>query len=373
MIVHLPTPYDHFSPRTGSAVMTVIDGLARGDQARERHRVLLARGTYSDRYTSADVLEYQPGAWVDGRRARFDAVLARSGVGRPFGDRSYQRALQAAPSEPHALLLHNAPYVGRRAPSQSMPVLYAHNEILPGPRFATARAVGGLVGVIAVSDWLADRLSSRLPRAWRHRVAVILNGVDLDAFDARPRPEEEAVKVLFLGRVIPDKGADVLLEACIRLGHPDLSVRVVGSAGFAGDAPLTAYEAQLRVLAAQSSHPVEFRPFVPRDRIPEEFAWADIVVFPARWNEPFALTLLEALASGAATIISDSGGMPQVAAGSAVLVPRGDVDALAAAIEGLARDRPERERLGRLARTRAESLDWSSRSAELHAVLAGLA
>lgn len=370
MIVHLPTPHDHFSSRTGSAVMTVIDGLARGDHDPQRHRVLVAEGTYPDRYSSAEVIEYPPGPWVDGRRAKVDALAARAGLGRPFAHSSYQRAMAVVPEDEHVLLLHNAPFTGRLAPARSTPVLYAHNEILPGPRFAAARAIGGFAGIVAVSDWLAQQLSDRLPRSIQDRISVLLNGVDVEAHSASTRPERDQVNILFLGRVVAQKGTDLLLRACARLDRAGARVRVVGSAGFSADGSLTPYEEELRVLAAQARTPVEFRPFIQRDRVPDEYAWADVVVLPARWNDPCPLTLLEAMASGAAIVISDSGGMPQQAAGSAVIVPRDNVDALAQAIEALVDDPGERRRLGELARARAEDLDWSSRAAQLHDLLA---
>lgn len=371
MIVHLPTPYDHFSPRTGSAVMTVIDGLARGDSGRERHRVLIAHGTYPDRYGSADVIEYAPGPWVDGRKARVDALAARAGLGRPFARSSYRRAIAEAPADDHVLLLHNAPFTGWLTPARSTPVLYAHNEILPGPRFATARAVGGFAGIIAVSDWLAGRILDRLGGARAVAVSSVLNGVDTEKFPMIERIEHDRVNILFIGRMIPQKGPDLLVDALIRVGDARADLRIVGSSGFSGSSPLTAYERQLRALASQLPGGVEFIPFVDREQVLRHYGWADLVVLPARWEEPCGLTLLEAMATGAAIVISRSGGMPEVAGNAAVHVSRGDVEMLAEAIDGLVKDPSVRHRLGILARARAEALDWPSRTAQLHDVLSG--
>src|SRR5690606_41112152 len=63
MYLHAITPGDHFSPRTGSAVPTVVDGLSRGaGPASPASGVLVARGTYPDRYDSAVAVEYAPRA-----------------------------------------------------------------------------------------------------------------------------------------------------------------------------------------------------------------------------------------------------------------------------------------------------------------------
>lgn len=351
--------------------MTVIDGLARGAR-RGRHTVLVSRGTYAEHYDSADVVEYDAGPYVDGRRARVDAVAARTGLGRPFQNRSYGRAMEVLPEAEHTLLLHNAPYTGGLAPRRSYPVLYAHNEVLPGPRLAVARALSGFEGVVAVSTWLADRLAQRTPRALRERIVPLVNGVDTSAFRPGSWARGERLRVLFLGRVVPAKGADLLLSACERLASPDVEVRIVGSAGFSSADALTPYEAALRRQAESLPHPVEFVPFVDRYAVAAHYEWADVVVLPARWHDPCPLTLLESMASGAATVITESGGMPEAAGGSAVVVPREDPDRLAEVIDALLTSESLLAQLRHRARERAVELDWSNRSAELEQVLTRL-
>ncbi len=60
-VLHAITPGDHFSPRTGSAIPTVVDGLAAAagrDGGPFRHAVILDRTTMRPRYDSAAVIEY---------------------------------------------------------------------------------------------------------------------------------------------------------------------------------------------------------------------------------------------------------------------------------------------------------------------------
>jgi glycosyltransferase involved in cell wall biosynthesis len=96
-------------------------------------------------------------------------------------------------------------------------------------------------------------------------------------------------------------------------------------------------------------------------------AWA--VVFPSP-KEGWGITNLEAAACGTPALASDSPGLREsVRDGeTGVLVPHGDVGALAGAMAGLARDRALRERLGRGARVFAESLSWerAARETEAH-------
>ena len=177
------------------------------------------------------------------------------------------------------------------------------------------------------------------------------------------------LKVVFIGRTIPDKGPDVLVDAVVRLGRPDIQLEVVGSAGFAPEAPLTPYERGLRQAAAPAGDRISFRSFVDRYQVPEILRGADVVVVPSRWPEPFALTVLEGMAAGAAVVGSDVGGIPETLTGAGVLVPPGDVSALAAALEGLADD-PARLRAEQLAGSaRAAERTWARAAQELDRVL----
>ena len=86
-------------------------------------------------------------------------------------------------------------------------------------------------------------------------------------------------------------------------------------------------------------------------------ARAALVVVPSRWPEPFGLTALEAMASGAALICSPRGNLPELVRDAAVLVDPDDVGALADAIAMLARDGPWRAALGAAGLERARTFD----------------
>jgi glycosyltransferase involved in cell wall biosynthesis len=103
-------------------------------------------------------------------------------------------------------------------------------------------------------------------------------------------------------------------------------------------------------------------------------ARASIVVVPSRWQEPFGLTALEAMASGAALICSPRGGLPEVAGDAALYAEPDEPPRLADAILALARDDARREGLAAAGRARARRFDLPSTLASLaslrHATLA---
>src|SRR4051794_30162393 len=109
-LLHLPTPGDHFSPSTGSATMTVIDGLSRQHHAEGgRSVVAVGRGTYSDRYPSAEVVEYPLGSAPSRALVRAEALLARFGRPRQGSTSQYLPALGALGGFDGVLLVHNGP------------------------------------------------------------------------------------------------------------------------------------------------------------------------------------------------------------------------------------------------------------------------
>ena len=369
--VHVITPGDHYSPRTGSAVPTVVHGLCSAAQG-VRPDVVVARGTYPDRYDDATALEYSPAPLPGPWERRLDALRAPLGLAR-----SARRAWAAALVdqerwEPAVLLLHNAPQAVPLVRPRHTPVLYAHNELLRTyPRHEAARTLGPAAAVVCVSDYLAERTSDRLPRGMRDRVRVVRNGVDTVRF--RPGPGfphgPDGLRVVFVGRAIADKGPDVLLDAVGLLGREDVHVTVVGSAGFSASDPLTPYERRLRESAARLAGRASVLPFVPRPEVPGLLASADVVVVPSVWPDPCPLTVLEGMAAGAAIVASAVGGIPETVQDHGFLVPPGDPAALAAVLEHLADDPAALAVARRRARARAEARDWSVAAAELDAAV----
>lgn len=373
-LIHAITPGDHFSPLTGSAIPTVVHGLA-GAALRAgapRHRVVVDRSTWHPRYDSADVIEYD-GARGPDRRARYaDALRGRLGMPRTAVAAYYRPIADAVGAQPASVVLaHNAPILVRLLrDTPHRVVLYAHNDLLRTySRREAGRMLGSAAGIVCVSESLADRTRERLPPALHGLVHVIGNGVDTAQFQPDGVRHEGAVRVMFMGRVIPDKGADVLLQAVQRLDAAGLEVVIVGRPGFAADAPLSDHERELRRLAEASAAAVRFQTFVPRAELPALLRTADVFVVPSRWPEPWALTVGEALATGLPVIASRIGGIPEAMGNAGILVPPDDPAALADALRGLIGDDARRAALAEAARARAEERDWSWSWRQLEAVL----
>ena len=370
-LIHVITPGDHYSPSTGSATVSVVHGLsAARPSGTLRPAVVVAKGTYPDRYDSADIVEFPQRAAHRWDRYT-DALRSRLGATRSRARERYRAALEdQATWDPAYVIGHNAVQLIPSIDAQRhVPVLYAHNDLLRTyTKRESSESLSRVSVIVAVSSYLADQLRSSLPRHLRDRVAVVVNGVDAAAFARPARATGQRLEVSFLGRMVPDKGADVLIGACPSgpRRHPCDGYR------FSGLRPVGAavrYELALRRTAAPLGPRVEFLPFQSRPRVTRLLGNADVAVVPSRWPEPCSLTVLEGMAAGAAVIASDIGGIPEASGGAALLVPPDDAAALAEALAALADDRAELHRLQVASQGRARERDWSVVASELAAVL----
>jgi glycosyltransferase involved in cell wall biosynthesis len=383
-VLHAITPGDHFSPRTGSAIPTVVDGLAVAasrDAAPLRHHVVIDRSTMRPRYRSASVIEYTGARGVTRRERGLDLVRGRLGLPRSAVARYYEPVAGAIRTrEPAYVLAHNAPVLPwLLRDTEHRVVLYAHNDLLRTySRRESARMLGSVAAIVCVSDSLAERTRARLPGRLAERVRVVRNGIDCERFRPAPDDTDDAsasrpLRVVFVGRMVAEKGPDVLIRAAGLLARSDLEYLLVGSRGFARDAPLSPYEHELRTLAGRaitaSGAAIRFEPFVDRSALPELLRSADLVVVPSRWAEPSGLTAAEALATGLPVIASRVGGLPDVVGPAGVLIAPDDPAALAQAIATLADDPDVRRRMSQGAREHAIAHDWSWAWSNLRRVL----
>ena len=154
-----------------------------------------------------------------------------------------------------------------------------------------------------------------------------------------------------------DKAPDSFLRACA-LALPSLPgwrAEIIGADGMSATSRETEYVRQIRDLAATSG--VRYTGYLDHPLVLKAMTRAAIVIVPSRWNEPFGLTALEAIACGAALIVSPRGGLPEVAGDAAVYANPDDPEDIAAAILALAGDEARRGAMSDAGRQRARRFD----------------
>ena len=186
--------------------------------------------------------------------------------------------------------------------------------------------------VCFVSDWLRDEYARRGFRPQRSH--VVRAGIDFNTLHAaRTAPVSVPPRrLLFAGRLHPDKGLHVLLEALQQVQRPyELDV-----AGLADNAR---YEEQLREL---STDRINWLGGVPRAEVMRLLGDHDVLVYPSTGPETYGLGILEAFAAGTIVVSSAEGGPAEyvVPGENALTFAPGDAAWLAAELERLV-DEPE--------------------------------
>lgn len=223
-------------------------------------------------------------------------------------------------------------------------------------RRAVAAASGFLVPGRAAREYVE---SLGVPA---NRIVVAPNAVDLSIFGQEPaRPPKHDCTFLYVGRLSPDKGLDVLLEA-----FDD----VPGTLLLAGSGP---QEEELRSLANDR---VQFLGWVARESLPALYAGADCFVLPSR-SEPWGMVLNEAAAAGLPLVATEAtgGAYDLIEEGvNGYRVPVDDAAALAAALRRVGESPEWRVAAGQRSRELTEGYTgeaWADRVSDLAQTLVG--
>ena len=253
------------------------------------------------------------------------------------------------PGVPVTLFLHNDPRSMRRASSP-----------------AQRRRLLARMRVACVSEALrACFLEGLDPGA---EVAVLPNCIDLAQIP--PPVAARDPLILFAGRMVADKGADAFVSACAAVlpRLPGWRAEMIGADRFSPDSPETAFLAALRPAARAGG--IRLRGHLPHREVLEAMGRAAIMVVPSRWQEPFGMTALEAMASGTPLVVSPRPGLLEVAGDAALVAEPDEGGALAAALMRLADDPALRSHLSALGRARAASFGVDAARARLVALRA---
>jgi glycosyltransferase involved in cell wall biosynthesis len=215
---------------------------------------------------------------------------------------------------------------------------------------------------VPLRDWMPLHFQMWLWRAWRHvfrrtvansravqerliadgigSVEVIHNGVTVESLTRVLSPNPVAV---FAGRLVSEKGVDVLLHAFAIVARELPEARLI----LAGDGP---ERAELAALAEKLdiATRVTFLGHLSKGEMERKFAQAWVQVVPSRWAEPFGLVAVEAMMRGTAVVASSMGGLNEIVRDGAtgLLVPPNDSHALAEKLKEVLSDRVKAKTMG---------------------------
>lgn len=247
-------------------------------------------------------------------------------------------------------------------------ILHLQNVLRPSNSVSTLRALTRADAIICCSHYVRDELVRQFPTVSDVSVVVHNGGTKHIPASSHIREKwaisDDALVILFVGAVTPEKGLHILIEAVARI-VPEIDnvhLLVAGSSQlwYSARARDTSSEYERKLVIAGTRLPIYFLGRVSQKDIGEVYSAADVFVAPSVWDEPFGITVVEALAAGLPVVASSVGGIPEIVNEDVgILVPPGDSDALAAALRKLLQDERLRSTLAANATSRADLFSWN--------------
>jgi glycosyltransferase involved in cell wall biosynthesis len=203
----------------------------------------------------------------------------------------------------------------------------------------------GLDAVLRLKHAIVNRVTSvaisrYVASFFKTGAIVIPNPYDSRVFQGGPQQSERKREFVFLGRLVEEKGLDILLQALSGLRRRDLQpqLTVVGSGP-----ELAKWQDLTRRLGLEAQ--VEFLGPQTGSQLATTLHEHQTLVVPSRYDEPFGVVALEGIACGCAVIASSGGGLPEAVGPCGITFRNGDLAELEQALERLLRRPDERERL----------------------------
>lgn len=197
-------------------------------------------------------------------------------------------------------------------------ILHLHNDRLNVNSKLNYKIFSSYDKIFTLSNYIKNRVKEISPKN-SEKVYTLYNGIELDKFGKdkylneisflkrKYNIEEKDKVVLYTGRLVPEKGVMELIKAFNNIKNDNYKLVIVGSMGY-GKTIMSKYIKKLVKISSCNKN-IIFTGYIDYNMMPAVYAMADIGIVPSIWEEPFALTVIEHLASENPIIVSNSGGI----------------------------------------------------------------
>lgn len=246
--------------------------------------------------------------------------------------------------------------------------------------------------ILGCSEYVTEKIRQKFPQ-FADKCLTIYNGVNISRFDKQAsvseKPTKDKVHLIFVGRLSPEKGLHVLLEAFKKVisQFPNIQLEIVGPKAatpkqflisLSENPEITrlkvyykfkSYNSQLMewVLKNHFQSHVRFTGAIPYTSLNQKYHNSEVFINPSL-SDAFPLSVLEAMASGLPVIATRVGGQQEVVLNgkTGVLVEPDNSDALADALLSILKDKALRKKMGEAGRERVNELfSWDKIAADL--------
>lgn len=259
-------------------------------------------------------------------------------------------------------------------------ILHLNNDLLNSESRYHDIIFNSLSLILTCSDYIKERVSTIQAC---NKIRTLYNAIDIKIF-LPPKSFHVSRKqlgfskddfvIVYSGRINQDKGVSELIDAMLRIKKTsNIKLMIIGGSFFGNTNNEDFFIRSLKEKSKTLEERIVFTGFIPYEDVPYYLHLADIAVLPSMWDEPFGLTIAEALAAGLPLITTRSGGIPEICEGVAIIVDREQiVDNLANAILDLYHHPEKRTLMAKASVERAQQFDKETYAKNFFAALENL-
>jgi len=220
--------------------------------------------------------------------------------------------------------VHNRPYLFNYLTDKikNLPViLYYHNDpqTMKGSKLIEERKkiIRKAAGIIFVSNYIKRRFLDGIEEK-PNNLYVLPNSLDKNILAKNKKQKE----VLFVGKLVPEKGAHLYVESTKQLAKQFLNWNfiIIGSSKSRLSNRVSLYEKNIVNSFLKIGNNAKYFGFLPNRKVKQIMQKASIIVVPSIWNEPFGLTALEGISNRLAVISSRVGGLVDIVKERGILI-----------------------------------------------------
>ena len=277
-------------------------------------------------------------------------------------------------------------------------ILHMHADwLLQFERNLIAKRIALADAIIGVSEYVTAGIRRVFPE-FAHRCFTVFNGCDVDRIKPQPEKDDSRLpsRIVFVGRLSPEKGLHVLIDGFERVVkcRPDVFLEIIGPEAMVPQGFLVGLSSDPMVLGLKRFYngrsyleslrgrlkdklpgKVLFLGYLSREELIERLRQADLFVQPSIASEMFGMAVADAMAAALPVVATWICGLPEVVADGAtgLLVPPDNPDALAEAILHVLNDPQLSYAMGQAGRSRVERMfSWDVVVETLGAIYNGL-
>ena len=207
-------------------------------------------------------------------------------------------------------------------------IFHSHNDFLNKNTKNAKKISSYYDAFFCLSKFILNRINE-IDIKNKSKNFLLYNGVDIEKFQKIDKNKIKAIRAkygiqdndyvyLYSGRLVPEKGVKELITAFNMLNDTNIKLLIIGSVGY-GRNSKSNYLHDLYELSKDNKK-IIFTGYIDYAEISNYYHIANVGIIPSIWEEPFALTVIENLASGHPVIITDSGAMPEIVNNKCALI-----------------------------------------------------